>query len=143
MTYDDLDDLLAFLFSKGTKYTNYRDIVSEHYKNDETNYDIEGMLIKLDKDGHLDTGQHHSSQKFGWTDQTTYKLSFEGRFFYEAGGYKTKRQNDSLQIEAIKSDLKARNRNEHRLVNGTWFVGFGAVLLVLWEVVKYFCLERH
>ena len=41
------------------------------------------MLIKLEKDGYADTGTHKSGEMYGWAEQTTYKLSFEGRLLYE------------------------------------------------------------
>jgi hypothetical protein len=84
MTYDDLDNLLSYLHGKGTEYVKYRDIVAEHYKNNETTFDIEGMLVKLKKDGFVDTGKFtQGGDKLGWVEQKTYKLSFEGRLLFE------------------------------------------------------------
>jgi hypothetical protein len=85
MTISDLDNLFAYLYSKGANYVRYLDIVSEHFKNDEKTYDVQGMLIKLDKDGYVDTGTFsiQNNEGLGVKQQTIYKLSFEGRLLFE------------------------------------------------------------
>jgi hypothetical protein len=83
MTIDDLDRLFAYLYKQGTEYTMYKDIVSSHFKNDETTFDIQGMLIKLQNDGYVDTGEKIFHKAYAEERQTTYKLSLEGRFLYE------------------------------------------------------------
>jgi hypothetical protein len=76
MTISDLDNLFAYLYSKGANYVRYLDIVSEHFKNDEKTYDVQGMLIKLDKDGYVDTGTFsiQNNEGLGVKQQTIYKL---------------------------------------------------------------------
>lgn len=81
---DKIDDLFKYLYQKGSSYSKYRDIVKQHFNSSEKDNDIEGMLIKMAKDGFVDTGTFSTdSQKVGWVQETTYKLSFEGRLLYE------------------------------------------------------------
>lgn len=80
---NDMDSLFDYLYCKGAVYTPYRTIVKEHFKGDESTWDIEGMLIKLDKDGYVDTGEKENDRKLGWTKETTYKISYEGRLLFE------------------------------------------------------------
>jgi len=80
---EKIDGLFLYLYAKGSTYTSYRNIVGEHFKNDEVSTDIEGLLIKLDRDGYVDTGERTNNRNFDWIKETTYKLSFEGRFLFE------------------------------------------------------------
>ena len=49
---------------------------------------------------------------------------------------------DELKMEAIKSDLITRKRNDRLLVIAGFLAGLGAVSLVLWEMYKTFCLKK-
>ena len=42
------------------------------------------MLIKLERDGFVDTGWHKTDVQFGVKEQKMYKLSYEGRLLFES-----------------------------------------------------------
>ncbi len=75
-------------------------------------------------------------------DNTNYQISVSGRLFCEYGGYIQKKIDDELKMEAIKSDLITRKRNDRLLVIAGFLAGLGAVSLVLWEMYKTFCLKK-
>ena len=83
MTIDELDTLLDFFYKKGPVYTKYLDIKKECFA-DDTTKDVEGLTIKMHKDGFLDSGAvMDNAVIFGYTQQGIYKLSFAGRMEYE------------------------------------------------------------
>jgi len=72
----------------------------------------------------------------GFVNEWLIRRNFDGELLVANGGYTNK--------EII--DVKNEKRKDHRelhLLFGTWFVAFGAVSLVVWEMIKTFCLENH
>jgi hypothetical protein len=144
MGIDDLDSLLNFLYNKKYKYVLFEDVIKEHFGGDRENNDVEGLIVKLDKDGLLDTEWHKDpGRKFGLTEQGAYKLSYDGILFKENGGYQAKDKRDKLEMENIRTDLRIRKRNDRLLMLGAIGAAIGALGLVGWEIFKYFCLEQH
>ena len=83
MTVNDIDKLFSFLYHKGSEYTKYIDIKRDCFSGDNL-MDVEGMTIKMHKDGFLDSGAiHDHAVIIGYTQQGIYKLSFEGRMAFE------------------------------------------------------------
>jgi DNA-binding PadR family transcriptional regulator len=81
---EKIDSLFAYLYNKGSEYTILQEIKKEHFKDDTIKNDIEGMLIKLERDGFVDTGWHKRDVQFGIRAQKVYKLSYEGRLLFES-----------------------------------------------------------
>jgi hypothetical protein len=83
MTIDNLDKLFAFLYNRGRNYTQYSDIQKQCFPEDDS-IDVEGMTLKMHKDGYLDSGaiQSHAVLK-EYIQQGINKLSFDGRMAFE------------------------------------------------------------
>src|SRR5450432_2595342 len=83
MTLDELDTLFSFLYRKGPAYTKYEDIKRDCFSDDPAK-DVEGLTIKMHKDGFLDSGAvTNHGVIIGYSQQGIYKLSFAGRMEYE------------------------------------------------------------
>lgn len=72
-----------------------------------------------------------------------YGITLEGLLFSSDGGYAALDKLKTLQKQQAELDLSLRKRNERHLVIGTYAVAIGAVLLALWEMYKFFFLEKH
>jgi len=84
------------------------------------------ILLKLLKDGYV-TCPNNSGHG-------TYASNFDGRLFIDNGGY-TEERNRRITNETIAVQNERRIvRNERLLVNGTWFAGFAALFLLLWQI---------
>ena len=102
--------------------------------------EIERMIGKLKQDSLVHIYPDYPLLSDGKKDMkdgllTYCSITFEGRLFWENGGY-TKEEETNVASERIKSRL------ERHLVYGTWAVAFGAVALVVWEMVKTFLIEK-
>lgn len=60
-----------------------------------------------------------------------YHVTVEGEMFSKAGGY----AKDIKNREAKNNQI---SRNERLVILGTWFAGFGALSLTIWEIWKYY-----
>jgi hypothetical protein len=58
MGIDDLDSLLNYLYNKKYKYVRLEDVIKEHFKGDQENNDVEGLILKLIKMVSSITGWH-------------------------------------------------------------------------------------
>src|SRR4030095_1643356 len=83
MVENDMDELFGFLYQKGPRYTTYGEIFSECFpKNDMA--DVEGMTIKMHRDGFLDCGAIESHQVIKeYVQKGIYKLSINGKEYLE------------------------------------------------------------
>jgi hypothetical protein len=111
--------------------------------------DFNRILYKLVNDGYLDKEVTDNIPYFLKDIQQPpstseiFFISFDGKLFNESGGYQEKIRLEKIEVEQIKSDLALRKRNDRRLVRGTYGVAFGAVALVVWDLIKFFCLKEH
>ncbi len=80
---------------------------------------------KLAKDGYLEV-----------ENKVIYSITFEGKMFSKNGGY-------IKQHELNEASESRKDFREKMLLWGTWAVAFGAIALVIWEMYKTFCLEKH
>src|SRR5436190_24301735 len=65
------------------------------------------IIDKLKKDGFLI-----------FLSQGVFQISFEGKLFYESGGYKEKHGRDTAELEFIKNDRSSRIGREKHLMYG-------------------------
>jgi len=99
-----------------------------------TNYNLGDVLFvlnKLIKDKFVITSSYEGLGEIMPFTNEMYSITFEGLVFYESGGYQTK-------IDLDKANEKRIIRNERLLVNGTWFAGIAAILLLAWQIIVYF-----
>jgi len=64
----------------------------------------------------------------------TYTITFDGHLFH---GYQEQLRIENIKQTISENDELARQRNDHRLVVGTWFAGIAAALLLLWQIFLY------
>ncbi|MDB5154667.1 MAG: hypothetical protein JWR54_3418 [Mucilaginibacter sp.] len=64
-----------------------------------------------------------------------YAITFEGFLF---NGYEKQQEIEEINQSIAKNYELVRQRNDHRLVVGTWFAGIAAVLLLLWQVYSFY-----
>ncbi len=67
-----------------------------------------------------------------------YSITFDGRLFYEGGGYKEQKRLAALKNAEIETKNKIAARNDKRLVWGTWAAAIAAFLVIAWQVFTYF-----
>jgi hypothetical protein len=102
--------------------------------------ELERILLKLRNDKYLQMWPDYPILPNGDKDmkdgmKTFWSITFDGRLFWEDGGY-TKEAEVILKVEKIK------NSREKRLSDGTVLLAIGTFLLVLWEIIKTFCIEK-
>jgi hypothetical protein len=62
--------------------------------------------------------------------EPAYAISYEGYLFH---GYAKQQAIETEKEVIIARNESRRLRNDHRLIVGTWFAGFAALLLFLWQ----------
>jgi len=79
MTIENIDKLFEFLYKKGHEYTRFAVIQSECFPKDAT-MDVEGMTLKMHKDGYLDSGaiRNHAIIS-GYTQKGNYKCNYSAQ----------------------------------------------------------------
>lgn len=135
MRIDDLDKMIDYLKGKNN-YTKFKDIVK-----DNPDLDCDPIIIKLEKDGYINSGTSTDSQiKFKKeldtgtiydvtekiiSEDNVYKLSFEGFMLKETGGYSKleKRKSNAAILQFWQT---------WAIVVGTLFAG----LYGLYELIK-------
>ena len=140
MNIEQLDELINYLFSKKEQYSTYTEIKKRF-----SEYDVEGLLIKLDKDGFIDSGSisrirrsisGKETNALGQSEEGIYKLSFEGIMFKLSGGYNQKLRIDYLNAKNLEIDVRIRRRNEKITAIGSLVAGLTGSILVSWEIIK-------
>ena len=63
-------------------------------------------------------------------------ITFEGRLFWEDGGY-------IKEAESNEAAERIKNSREKQLSIGTVFLAIGTFLLVAWELIKTFLIDNH
>lgn len=90
------------------------------------------IIRKLEKDGFAVRDYINDP-----VDKSPYWSTFDGRIFFNNGGYTRQKEIDNLTLSLIAKNESRRLRNDHRLIYGTWFAGIAAVLLFLWQIFLY------
>ena len=96
------------------------------------------LIFRLVNDGYAEFNTHLLMDRNSHLDQfEKYPLiTIEGYYFItkKNGGY-------AKELETKNAALEMADKRYRWLVCGTWFVGGGAVALVLWEMIKTFWIE--
>ena len=139
-----LDILLKYMYDKREEA---RAVDIEEIKNDKkllemggNKSELERMVLKLRDDKMIQIYPDYYRFEDGKQDIkrgmfTFCTITFDGRLFYEDGGY-------VRQQEIILKTESQKDRREKQLLYGTWAVAFGAVGLVIWEIIKTFWIEK-
>lgn len=109
--------------------------------------EIDDCLKKLYNDGHLYFQDNKKEPivpdvlGMPYTRGLNYLVSFDGKLFLRMeGSYKS-------FLNRLATEKAAKEVNETRLVrwtkNLTWATLIAASLIVLWEIIKTFCVEHH
>ena len=67
-----------------------------------------------------------------------YLITFDGRFFYDNGGYKGQKEKEEAAVFYSQLKEKTAQRNERLLVRGTWAAAVVGLLVLAWQVFTYF-----
>ena len=77
----------------------------------------------------------------------TIRRNFDGDLFIESGGYTKQKVDRDKAIQDASLINQRIEKNEERLVKWTknlfWGTLGAAIILVSWEMVKTFCIEKH
>ena len=93
---------------------------------------LRAILEKLHKDGYAIK-----------PSENLYQISFEGKLFYEEGGYNQLDIDKKINRESIRLKNEKERINQILLVRGAIGAAIGAIGLVIWEMIKYIFLETH
>jgi hypothetical protein len=100
------------------------------------------IIRKLVRDGYVDFEKVSIVPPF--FSEQRYAISFDGEFFIlEEGGYRQQQKNEIEDRRKIELENSKNQLNQTLLVIGAIGAAVGTVALVIWEIYKYFCLERH
>jgi hypothetical protein len=139
-----LDTVLKYLYDKKdeARAIDYDIIRSDKdlLKITDNQSELERMILKLRDDKYIQMYPDYPRFADGKQDMrngllTYCSITFDGRLFYESGGY-TQEEINVVKIE------NRKDRRENLLVWGTWAVAVGAIALVVWEMYKTFCLDK-
>lgn len=111
--------------------------------------EIDDCLKKLYKDGYVyfmdNEKKNIPSDVMGmyYNRQLNYLISFDGKMFLKTvGGYKEQKALDDLKKQDLIDEKALRNRNDARLIVGTYLAGLAATGLICWEMYKTFWVEH-
>jgi predicted transcriptional regulator len=68
----------------------------------------------------------------------TYKITFDGRDFYDQGGYIERERTNDLKDEYLETAERLRKRNENWVAKGTWAAAVVGVALLAWQFWLWF-----
>jgi hypothetical protein len=132
---EKLDALLEYLTTQPKAVVKSQ--ITEHFS---AEFElIEQVLDRLIDDGFVKEKTNISDMGFGkpWTT-FTYILTFDGRFFYENGGYKEQRHKEQLAELSDAQKERIALRNENLVMRGTWAAAVVGLLVLAWQVYSYF-----
>ena len=140
-----IDTVLAFFATNKVAelYMPYEVIITYCLNEDGSkfeNNELVMILNKLQKDGYIlhDKGTHPSTQK----DRHLYYITFEGKVFYQQGGYGQQLINSAS--ESIRAEIaeKTQKGNQLVLIWLTVILAVGALIAAwyyLTELWKFYC----
>lgn len=148
-----LDELLKYLsITEHTQFVYIRNDINNksEYLKDIDNFTLHSALIKLEKDGYVNTESKDSIDPLFKSPRKDhyYKISFEGLVFIKNGGYESEYQkNQKEQIEY--SELKKKQSlleekqvsNQFQIVVLTWIIALGTLIAGLYyilEILEFF-----
>jgi hypothetical protein len=121
-----LDIVLQKIVNMSETDNSFYAFIANYVGASEYTKEIFEILLKLLKDGYV-TSTNNSGHG-------SYVSNFDGRLFIDNGGY-TEEKNRRIADENISVQNEKRIiRNERLLIQGTWFAGFAALFLLLWQV---------
>jgi hypothetical protein len=88
------------------------------------------IIDKLVRDGYLKK------------DGDLLSITFEGKLFSKTGGYSRQLTENETKATTLADQSQRMERNEERLVSWTKYLTFGTIAIVVWEMVKTFCLGK-
>ena len=98
------------------------------------------LINKLIKDDYAEFLQNDSTHYKNSLEhyQENIVITIEGYYFItnKRGGY----ENAAIYAALTRS---RKDSYEAQLLYGTWGVAIGAIALVVWEMIKTFCIEKH
>lgn len=134
------NEKLNFVLNYIQHQRKYEDFVREiseweDLKGQFTSGEIDLIMDKLRDDGYIDfvAGQKISKDTRA-SEGLEMRKNYNGVIFRQNGGYVQKAINDAL-IE------NQKDFRERMLLYGTWAVAVGAIGLIIWEMIKTFCIE--
>lgn len=162
ISFKVVDYVLRFLATNPKAYSYditaselQKEIVKENPEMDDPDNpylgsDLQDILDRLVDDGYVFKQLRPFEPKDGEPQIAHYRIKLAGKFFIKDGGYSSKRdrEQESL-IEAEKAAKEARGlaldlfqiqKNMNRL---TWWLVFGAVGLLAFEVAKFLLEKWH
>jgi len=135
---EKLNFVLDYIKQERSYNDLYREIDSHanmrgQFAQDEINL----IMDKLRDDEYIDyvAGQQ-INKTMRASDGLNMRRNFNGTVFIAAGGYVQKAINDA-KIE------NQKDFRERMLLYGTWAVAAGAIGLIIWEMIKTFCIEPY
>jgi hypothetical protein len=132
---EKLDTLLAFYADQQEEIIGIGK-TADHFKT--TNEAIREVLDRLLLDGFLKEIPYDRPMPSGYTTLYAYIITFDGRFFYENGGYKEQKRHEELANSTNELKEKIALRHEKLLVRGTWAAAIVGLLVLVWQVYSYF-----
>lgn len=121
-----LDVVLQKVVNMSETDNSYYAFIANYVGANEYPKEIFEILLKLLKDGYVTCTTTNGAGN--------YFSNFDGRMFIDNCGY-TEEKKRRIANETIASQNEKRIiRNERLLIQGTWFAGLAALLLLVWQV---------
>jgi len=144
---EKLDALLTYFVIEKSTRVSFSDMTTRF---NATPGQIREILDRLLSDGYVREFIH--THPMGTSEWESYSSTFDGRLFYESGGYNAKALADAadaeqqmLEIARLKSvdvsndqNQRTLNKLTNRLSWATWFAFGAAVLLLGWQIYSYY-----
>ena len=134
------DDVLRYLNHKNKPselFIHIRDGLKISPEDDEGYVDLSMILDKLLKDGYIRYKYPTQDGKLLTESKDwLYKINYDGKQFIESGGYVQQKINEENENEKF---LKM----EVRSLRISFWVAFGAIGLLVWELIKFYLEHCH
>ncbi|MGG9971999.1 hypothetical protein ACQ33O_09425 [Ferruginibacter sp. SUN002] len=105
--------------------------------------EIKDILAKLKGDNFIYCVLQ-DNRMAAYSDYCNYLVTFDGKYFWETTkGYTEQARREQVNSDFLASQTQRTERNEERLVKWTKYLTFGTIAIVLWEIIKTFCIEGH
>ncbi|SDP94600.1 hypothetical protein SAMN05428975_3957 [Mucilaginibacter sp. OK268] len=128
-----LDIVLAYIINKNDNKIFYSDVLSEFKQFPKK--ELTEVILKLEKDG------------FVLVKETTYNTqpvdcvysTFEGRLFYNNGGYKKQMEIDELNFKTSQTSASQASTYANQILFATRLAAFVGLLILLWYIFVWLC----
>lgn len=99
------------------------------------------IIKKLQKDELISYGGEFPIDDVQTSD--CYVLTYDGELFISNGGYVYQSALERQKQDSTKRLERAARNNTLALSLGTGAIALGTIGLLIWEMVKFLCLEKH